>query len=105
MVIAVGPWIPRLWQMLGLPDRIDVRRADGSVDRDLPMWTYWFLQEGEVELPPATLNTDDGRESPVLHVDSDRPLRDDDGDRGQRGARGASTSSPIARRSRAAPSR
>ena len=79
VVIAVGPWIPRLWRMLGLADRIDVRQADGSVDRDVPMWTYWFLQEGEVELPPTTLNTDDGREAPVLHVDSDGPLRDDGG--------------------------
>jgi glycine/D-amino acid oxidase-like deaminating enzyme len=79
VVIAVGPWIPRLWRMLGLADRIDVRQADGSVNRDVPMWTYWFLQEGEVALPPTTLNTDDGCEAPVLHVDSDRPLRDDDG--------------------------
>src|SRR4051812_30111739 len=36
VVIAVGPWIPRLWRMLGLADRIDVRQADGSVDRDVP---------------------------------------------------------------------
>jgi glycine/D-amino acid oxidase-like deaminating enzyme len=79
VVVAVGPWISRLWELLGLPGRLDVRRTDGSVDRDLPMWTYWFLQEGEVELPPTTLSTDDGRESPVLHVDSDRPLHDDEG--------------------------
>ena len=79
VVIAAGPWISQLWELLGLPDRLDVRRADGSVDHDLPMWTYWFLQEGEVALPPATLSTDDGRESPVLHVDSDHPLRDDGG--------------------------
>ena len=79
VVIAVGPWIARLWEMLGQPSRIDVRKPDGSVDRDLPMWTYWYLQEGEVALPPSTLSTDDGRESPVLHVDSHRPLLDDDG--------------------------
>jgi len=79
VVVAVGPWIKGLWEMLGLPDRIDVHRPDGSVDRDLPMWTYWYLQEGEVAIPPATLSTADGRESPVLHVDSDRPLRDDEG--------------------------
>ncbi len=80
VVVAAGPWISRVWALLGLPDRLDVKRADGSVDRDLPMWTYWYLQEGEVELPPATLSTDDGRESPVLHVDSDSPLRDDAGE-------------------------
>ena len=43
------------------------------------MWTYWYLQEGEVSLPPSTLNTDDGAESPVLHVDSHEPLVADDG--------------------------
>ena len=79
VVIAVGPWIPRLWEMLGLPERLDVRRPDGSVDRNVPMWTYWYLQEGEVALPPSTLDAAGGRASPVLHVDSDRPLRDDEG--------------------------
>ena len=79
VVVAVGPWIPRMWGMLGLADRLDVRRPDGGVDPAVPMWTYWFLQEGEVELPPTILNTDDGREAPVLHVDSDQPLRDDGG--------------------------
>jgi methylglutamate dehydrogenase subunit A len=79
VVVAVGPWIASLWELLGQPDRIDVRRPDGSLERDLPMWTYWYLQEGEVALPPSTLATDDGRESPVLHVDSHRPLLADDG--------------------------
>ena len=79
VVIAVGPWIPVLWEMLELPDRIDVHRPDGSVDREVPMWTYWYLQEGEVTLPPSTFDTAQGREGPVLHVDSDLPLRDDEG--------------------------
>ena len=79
VVVAVGPWIASVWEMLGLPGRLDVHRPDGTVDRGVPMWTYWYLQEGEVALPPTTLSTDDGRESPVLHVDSHRPLYDDDG--------------------------
>ena len=80
VVVAVGPWIASLWEMLGQPARIDVRGPDGTFDRDLPMWTYWYLQEGEVALSPSTLSTDDGRESPVLHVDSHRPLLADDGE-------------------------
>jgi methylglutamate dehydrogenase subunit A len=76
VVVAVGPWIASQWEMLGLPDRIDVRRPDGSVDTDLPMWTYWYLQEGEVEVDPAEFVTAGGQSSPVLHVDSDHPLRD-----------------------------
>jgi glycine/D-amino acid oxidase-like deaminating enzyme len=79
VVIAVGPWIPQLWAMLGLPERIDVRQPDGTTHNDLPMWTYWYLQEGEIEFDPARFITDDGRASPVLHVDSDQTLRDDDG--------------------------
>jgi methylglutamate dehydrogenase subunit A len=79
VVVAVGPWIPRLWALLGLPDRLDVRRPDGGVDRDVPMWTYWYLQEGEVALAPSTFDTAAGSTAPVLHVDSDRPLSDDRG--------------------------
>lgn len=79
VVVAVGPWIAGLWDMLGLPDHIDVHHPDGRVDSDTPMWTYWYLQEGEIGVDPATLSTADGAPSPVLHVDSDRELRDDDG--------------------------
>ena len=79
VVVAVGPWIPYLWRMLGLADRIDVRAPDGSVEPEVSMWTYWYLQEGEVALAPSAFVTEDGRESPVLHVDSDRPLHDDEG--------------------------
>jgi glycine/D-amino acid oxidase-like deaminating enzyme len=79
VVVAVGPWIASLWSMLGLPDHLDVRRPDGAVTADLPMWTYWYLQEGEVAIDPAGFVTTDGRTSPVLHVDSDQPLHDDEG--------------------------
>jgi len=80
VVVAVGPWIASLWSMLGLSDRIDVRQPDGTVVADQPMWTYWYLQEGEVEIDPASFVTEDGRSSPVLHVDSDQPLHSDDGE-------------------------
>ena len=43
------------------------------------MWTYWYLQEGEAVFDPAEFVTADGSPSPVLHVDSDAPLRADDG--------------------------
>jgi glycine/D-amino acid oxidase-like deaminating enzyme len=79
VVVAVGPWVASLWSMLELPDRLDVHQPDGEVARDQPMWTYWYLQEGEVAIDPATFVTDAGASSPVLHVDSDQPLRADDG--------------------------
>jgi glycine/D-amino acid oxidase-like deaminating enzyme len=79
IVVAVGPWIASVWEMLDLPDRLDVHQPDGSVARDVPMWTYWYLQEGEVALDPGVLVTNDGQPSPVLHVDSHTPLNDDQG--------------------------
>jgi glycine/D-amino acid oxidase-like deaminating enzyme len=79
VVIAAGPWVPQLWSMLDLPDRLDVHQPDGSVAADQPMWTYWYLQEGEAQFDPAEFVTADGSPSPVLHVDSDAPLRADDG--------------------------
>jgi methylglutamate dehydrogenase subunit A len=79
VVIAVGPWIAQLWSMLDLPARLDVHQPDGSVVRDQPMWTYWYLQEGETVFDPSTFVRADGSLSGVLHVDSDAPLHADDG--------------------------
>lgn len=79
VVVAVGPWIATLWRKLGLPPQIDVRQPDGALVENQPMWTYWYLQEGEVLVDPATFVTADGRSSGVIHLDSDQPLRDDDG--------------------------
>ncbi len=41
VVVAVGPWVPHLWELLELPARLDVHRPDGGVDREVAMWTYW----------------------------------------------------------------
>jgi methylglutamate dehydrogenase subunit A len=79
VVVAVGPWIATLWEKLGLPASLDVHQPDGSIEPDQPMWTYWYLQEGEVVVDPASFVTTDGRTSAVIHLDSDQPLRDDDG--------------------------
>jgi glycine/D-amino acid oxidase-like deaminating enzyme len=79
VVVAVGPWIATQWELLGLPEQVDVRQPDGTLLTDLPMWTYWYLQEGEIDVDPARFITNAGRPSPVLHVDSDAQLRDDDG--------------------------
>jgi methylglutamate dehydrogenase subunit A len=81
LVIAPGPWARRFWTMLGLPDRIDVRRPDGELAADVPMWTYWNLQEGEIAVDPALFSTADGGAPPVVHLDSDAPLSTDAGER------------------------
>jgi glycine/D-amino acid oxidase-like deaminating enzyme len=73
VVVAVGPWIPTLWEMLELAPRLQV----GGEEREL--WTYWYLQEGEIAVDPSLFLTADGRVPPVVHVDSHAPLHGDDG--------------------------
>ena len=73
VVVAAGPWTPRLWELLGLPRRLEV----AGVEQE--MWTYWYLQEGEVGVEPSTFVTSTGNVPPVLHVDSHAPLHADDG--------------------------
>ena len=79
VIVGVGPWVEEIWTMLGLPNRLDVRTPEGEVHRDQNMWTYWYLQEGEIDVDPKLLSLEDGSMPPVLHVDSDAPLYDDEG--------------------------
>ena len=80
VVVAPGPWAPQLWRALGLPDRIDVRTPSGELLENRPMWTFMNLQEGEITVDPALFATADGGPPPVLHLDTDAPLRTDDGE-------------------------
>jgi glycine/D-amino acid oxidase-like deaminating enzyme len=80
VVVAPGPWAPRFWSLLGLPERIDVTTPSGEVLRDRPMWTYWNLQEGEITVDPLEFATADGGAPPVIHLDTDAPLYTDDGE-------------------------
>jgi methylglutamate dehydrogenase subunit A len=73
VVVAAGPWTPHLWELLGLPRRLEV----AGVEQE--MWTFWYLQEGEIEVDPRVFVTANGSVPPVLHVDSHAPLHADDG--------------------------
>lgn len=77
VVVAAGPWTKQLWEMLELPKTIDMRWHDGQVYTDVPIWTFWLVQEGTLELDPQIQKTDSGEWPPVLHVDSDAPLYSD----------------------------
>ena len=77
VVIASGPWIKKLWENLELPKEITIRDRRGKDHDGVPMWTYWSLQEGTLGVEPELQYTDDGRPPPVIHLDSDAPLRSD----------------------------
>lgn len=78
VVIAAGPWVRDFWNMLDLPTRISMTGPDGTVHTEVPMWTYWALQEGTLGLDPAEFMDNHGNFPPVVHVDSDEPLYDDE---------------------------
>ena len=73
VIVAVGPWVADVWEMLDLPRRLEVAGEERE------MWTYWYLQEGEIDVDPSVFVTADGKLPPVLHVDSHAPLHADDG--------------------------
>jgi len=78
VVIGAGPWAKSLWDMLELPDTVDIKNpADGSIATDIPMWIYWSLQEGTLGVDPKLQVTNDGKMPPVIHVDSNAPLYSD----------------------------
>jgi glycine/D-amino acid oxidase-like deaminating enzyme len=77
VVVAVGPWINAVWNMLELPKAISVKGRDGTMHDDVRMWRYMALQEGTLGVDPDYQKTNDGRMPPVIHVDTDAPLHSD----------------------------
>ncbi len=78
VIIAPGPWIQPFWSMLDLPQETEVANPDGSTST-VPSWTYWVLQEGTLAVDPGYLLSNDGQLPPVVHIDTDAPLYDDEG--------------------------
>jgi glycine/D-amino acid oxidase-like deaminating enzyme len=77
VVVAAGPWVRDLWHLLDLPSVVPVRGRDG-LTYERPMWTYWCLVEGTLGVDPTYLLDNDGNMPPVVHVDTDAPLLDDE---------------------------
>ncbi len=77
VVVAAGPWVKTVWDMLDLPSTVTVKDLDGRVRDDVPMWIYWSLQEGTLGVDPGLQRTNAGDAPPVIHVDSDAPLLSD----------------------------
>jgi methylglutamate dehydrogenase subunit A len=80
LVVAVGPWVRDIWKMLDLPEKITVKDPDGELYQDREMWTYWSLQEGVLGVEPSFLTDNAGEMPPVIHVDTDAPLYDENGE-------------------------
>ncbi|MBI3761265.1 MAG: FAD-binding oxidoreductase, partial [Chloroflexi bacterium] len=57
LIVAVGPWIKKMWGMLDLPTEVKDPRNPG---RMTPLWRYLALQEGEIDINPHTHITNDG---------------------------------------------
>jgi len=77
VMIAVGPWVRSLWDMLELPTQVSIKGADGKVHDGIPTWRYWCLEEGVLGVDPDLQQTNDGKLPPVIHVDTDAPLMSD----------------------------
>ncbi len=77
VVAAAGPWVPKLWEMLDLPDTTDIL-VNGEVITQ-PTWKFWALQEGTLDVDPGYLMNNAGTMPPVVHVDADAPLYDEEG--------------------------
>jgi len=79
VVVGAGPWAKSFWDMLELPNTVDIKNPDThEVAKDVPMWVYWSLQEGTLGIDPELQKTNDGHMPPVIHVDSDAPLYSDE---------------------------
>ena len=78
-VLALGPWIGEMWARAGLPAQLRILQPDGQLTPEQKMWTYWYLQEGEIRMDPSLFATQSGALPPVLHVDSEQPLHDQEG--------------------------
>jgi methylglutamate dehydrogenase subunit A len=56
---------------------VTIKGRDGKLHADIPMWTYWCLQEGTLGVDPDLGKLDNGEMPPVIHVDTDAPLYSD----------------------------
>jgi len=79
VIVGVGPWVQAPWAMLDLPETTRIKGADGAV-HDQQTWTYWALQEGVLGVDPGYLVDNGGNMPPVIHIDTDAALHDDDGE-------------------------
>ncbi len=53
VVVGCGPWVKQIWDLLEMPRAISIKGRDGRMHHDVPMWTFWSLQEGTLGILPS----------------------------------------------------
>jgi glycine/D-amino acid oxidase-like deaminating enzyme len=76
VVVGAGPWVRDFWNMLELPKTANIKDKNGKM-HETEMWKYWMLQEGVIGVEPDFLKMNNGKQPPVIHVDSTAPLYSD----------------------------
>jgi hypothetical protein len=74
VIVGAGPWAKSFWDMLGLPENVDIKDREGKLHKGVKMWTYWCLEEGTLGVEPEYGMNNEGKMPPVIHVDTDAPL-------------------------------
>lgn len=74
VIVGAGPWAKGFWDMLDLPNKIDIKGRDGKAHKGVKMWTYRCLVEGTLGVAPDFAMNNEGKMPPVIHVDTDAPL-------------------------------
>ena len=77
VVIGAGPWVRDFWNMLEMPKHISIKDSAGTLHEDIPMWKFWQLEEGVLDVDPEMFKTNAGGPPPVMHVDTDAALISD----------------------------
>ena len=75
VVIGAGPWVRDFWTMLELPKAVSIKGVDGTIHDNVDMWKFWQLEEGVLNVDPEMFKTNDGKQPPVMHVDTDAALK------------------------------
>jgi glycine/D-amino acid oxidase-like deaminating enzyme len=76
IIVGAGPWVRDFWNMLELPKTANIKDKEGKF-HETEMWKYWMLQEGIIGVDKDFLKTNNGGQSPVVHVDTTAPLYSD----------------------------
>ncbi|MEA3280800.1 MAG: FAD-binding oxidoreductase [Thermodesulfobacteriota bacterium] len=74
VIIGAGPWAKNFWDMLNLPNEIDIKDNDGKIHKRVSMWRYLCLVEGTLGVPPEYAMNNEGKMPPVIHIDTDACL-------------------------------